>query len=73
MPGTDGFEAARSIRAAEAREQPGPRHLPIVALTAAAMPEDQAACRAAGMDDFLSKPVTMAQLSATLARWAPVQ
>ena len=71
MPGTDGFEAARSIRAAEAREQPGPRHLPIVALTAAAMPEDQAACRAAGMDDFLSKPVTMAQLSATLARWAP--
>ncbi|URI09206.1 ATP-binding protein [Aquincola tertiaricarbonis] len=71
MPGTDGFEAARSIRAAEARQPPGTRRLPIVALTAAAMPEDQAACRAAGMDDFLSKPVTMAQLSDMLARWAP--
>ncbi|MCR5863700.1 ATP-binding protein [Aquincola sp. J276] len=70
MPGTDGFEATRCIRAAEAAAGAA-RRLPVVALTAAAMPEDQAACRAAGMDDFMSKPVTIAQLAATLARWLP--
>lgn len=70
MPGTDGFAATRCIRAAEAGAG-ADRRLPVVALTAAAMPEDQAACRAAGMDDFLSKPVTIAQLAATLARWLP--
>jgi signal transduction histidine kinase/CheY-like chemotaxis protein len=66
MPVTDGFEATRRIRASERR---GLRRVPIVALTAAAMPEDEAACRDAGMDDFVSKPVTLDQLAGTLSRW----
>ena len=66
MPGTDGYEATRRIRAAEATSG---RHTPIVALTAAAMPEDRAACIASGMDDFLSKPATIGQLGAALNRW----
>ena len=66
MPGTDGYEATRRIRAAESGSG---RHTPIVALTAAAMPEDRAACIASGMDDFLSKPATIGQLGAALNRW----
>ncbi|MEF7614642.1 ATP-binding protein [Aquincola sp. MAHUQ-54] len=68
MPMTDGFEATRRIRAGEPA---GGSRLPIIALTAATMPEDEAACRSAGMDDFVSKPVTMAQLAGTLSRWLP--
>jgi CheY-like chemotaxis protein len=64
MPEMDGLEATRQIRAA------GPsRAAPIVALTANAMQSDQAACRAAGMDDFLSKPFNRDVLMACVARW----
>lgn len=66
MPGVDGYEASRRIRANEAETS---AHLPIVALTAGVLPVDQAACRAAGMDDFLSKPVTGARLRAVLEPW----
>ena len=64
LPGIDGFEATRQIRA---RLQGRP--LPIVALTASVTPEDRADCAAAGMDDFLGKPVRRAELHACLKKW----
>jgi CheY-like chemotaxis protein len=64
MPEMDGLEAAQTIRK---RETNGSR-LPIVAMTASAMAEDQERCIAAGMDDFLSKPVHLEQLRHAVAR-----
>jgi two-component system sensor histidine kinase BarA len=64
MPQVDGLEATRRWRAQEA---PG-RHTPIIALTANATVEDRERCLAAGMDDFLSKPVEQAQLLELLVR-----
>ena len=66
MPILDGFDATREIRA---QERPGTR-LPIVALTANALSGDREACLAAGMDDFLSKPIAPAALAACVERWA---
>src|SRR4051794_30220412 len=54
MPVMDGLQATRAIRAWEARTQRLP--LPIVAITASAMPDERQACMAAGMDDVLVKP-----------------
>jgi CheY-like chemotaxis protein len=62
MPGMSGFEAARAIRAKGVTT-------PIVALTADAFEDDRRACLAAGMDDFLTKPLTETALRAVLARW----
>ena len=59
MPVLDGLSATRRIRELLA-DRPRPR---IVALTANALKEDEAACRAVGMDDFLTKPVQMSQLA----------
>ena len=67
MPEMNGFEATERIRAWE-KEQ-GQPHLPIVALTAGAFAEDRDHCFAAGMDDFLAKPVDIEQLLDTLERW----
>ena len=64
MPGVDGYEATQRIR----RFLAG-RPLPIIALTANAREEDRAACLAAGMDDFLTKPVRQEQLRACLEKW----
>jgi CheY-like chemotaxis protein len=66
MPQTDGFEATRLIRAME-----GTHHTPIIALTASAMQGDRERCLAAGMDDYVSKPVSPEQLEAVLLRWVP--
>lgn len=66
MPVLDGYEATRAIRA---RELDGTR-VPIIAVTANAMNEEEARCRAAGMDDYLTKPVRAEQLRAVLERWA---
>jgi PAS domain S-box-containing protein len=65
MPVMDGLAAARAIRAAES----GGLHVPIVALTGNAMPGDREACVAAGMDDYLAKPFSLAALKAVLDRW----
>jgi signal transduction histidine kinase/DNA-binding response OmpR family regulator len=64
MPGLDGLEATRRIRA----ELPPERQARIVAMTANVLPEQRAACLAAGMDDFLQKPVDFADLRAALGR-----
>lgn len=64
LPGIDGLETTR-----RARLMLGERELPIVALTANARAEDRAACLAAGMDDFMAKPIRSDVLQACLARW----
>lgn len=66
MPELDGLEATKAIRKAEALTG---RHLPIIGLTAHAMGGDREKCIAAGMDDYLSKPASIEQLSASLKKW----
>ena len=74
MPKLDGWEATRRIRAWRADPEATANcllaaELPIVALTAAALPEERARCTEAGMNDFLSKPVKLAELHRALARF----
>jgi CheY-like chemotaxis protein len=69
MPGMDGLAVARGHR----RGEPPGRRVPIVALTACAMPGDRERCLAAGMDDYLAKPCQLAELRQTLVRWLPVE
>ena len=66
MPEMDGLAATEAIR----RQQGSGRRIPIVAMTANAAPGYEARCRAAGMDDFLPKPVPLQVLRATVRRWA---
>ncbi len=65
MPEMDGIEATAVIRAQEARTS---EHVPIVAMTAHAMKGDREQCLAAGMDDYVAKPIRAEQLFATLER-----
>jgi PAS domain S-box-containing protein len=66
MPGLDGYEATRRLRR-------DPRHaaLPVVAMTAHAMPRDRALAQDAGMNDFITKPFEPSALFDTVARWLP--
>jgi CheY-like chemotaxis protein len=66
MPVMDGFEATRRLRALEAEQKR--TRLPVIALTANAMTHDRQACLAAGMDDFVSKPVTKQALRGAIDR-----
>jgi CheY-like chemotaxis protein len=68
MPEMDGFEATRAIRASETGTE---HHIPIIALTANAMQGDQERCLAAGMDDYLAKPILPDALYAAVARLLP--
>ena len=65
MPEMDGYEATRRIRA----DTTLPRQPKIIAVTAHAMAGDSAKCLAAGMDDYISKPVKLEDLGAKIARW----
>ncbi|MEP7203615.1 MAG: response regulator [Ilumatobacteraceae bacterium] len=67
MPVMDGYEATKAIRDLEGNE----RHTPIVAMTAAAMIGDREICIAAGMDDYMAKPIRPDVVRAAMAKWAP--
>ena len=64
MPELDGYEATAILR-----ERESGRRIPIVAITANAMPEDRARCLEAGMDDYLIKPVRIEDIRGALQRW----
>ena len=66
MPEMDGYEATAAIRRAE----PPGRHVPIVAMTAGALPEDRERCLSAGMDDHLAKPLMPVDVGGALEKWA---
>lgn len=79
MPIMDGFETTKNIREREAsdlsdHQTPGASrftpHIPIIAVTANAMQGDRERCLAAGMDDYLSKPIKLHELRTALERWA---
>ena len=69
MPVMDGFTATEHIRRWETQHQRQRR--PIVALTADAFAEVQKRCLATGMDDFLTKPISLVALRAALSKWLP--
>jgi PAS domain S-box-containing protein len=68
MPEMDGYELVGAIRE---RELGGSSRLPVVAITAGIMQEEEARCLAAGMDDFVSKPIELKIIKRTLHRWLP--
>jgi two-component system, sensor histidine kinase and response regulator len=68
MPGMDGIEATKAIRARNVTRSDG-RRIPIIALTAHAMRHDRDQCLAAGMDDYICKPFSRGDLAASLNNW----
>jgi CheY-like chemotaxis protein len=67
MPDMDGYQATAAIRRREGTAE----HTPIIAMTAAVVREERARCLAAGMDDFIAKPINLDDVRDTLARWLP--
>ena len=69
MPELDGYEATGAIRPTKASA----RHTPIIAMTANTMSGDRERCLAAGMDDYLAKPLRLESLAAVCERWLPAE
>jgi CheY-like chemotaxis protein len=69
MPMMDGYQATAELR----RRKNGGHHTPVIAMTAHAMVGAVEQCLAAGMDDYISKPLRRARLMETLGRWIPLQ
>lgn len=69
MPVMDGYEATKRIR----HMPNGRANVPIIAMTAHAMQGDREKCLAVGMNDYLPKPISMADLTETVGRWIPLQ
>ena len=69
MPNVDGFTATKTIRAFESETQRA--HVPIIAMTAFTMPEDQEKCLAWGMTDYISKPFTQEKLRDMMLKHLP--
>ena len=69
MPEMNGFEAAKAIRESEAESG---LHTPIIAITAHALKDDKEKCLAAGMDDYVSKPISAARLKDRINHWMRV-
>lgn len=69
MPVLDGYEATRLLRAFEGKSH----HTVVIAMTANAMPGDREKCLAVGMDDYISKPITLEELETVLDRWVQQQ
>jgi len=70
MPEMDGYELARSIRRLESAQ--GGKHIPIIACTANALQGEAETCFAAGMDDYIAKPVELTELLKKLNQWLPI-
>ncbi|MDO8347917.1 MAG: PAS domain S-box protein [Rugosibacter sp.] len=70
MPRMDGYELTAAIRAEEAKVGAG--HTPIIALTANALQGEAERCKAIGMDDYLAKPVPLAEFRVMLEKWLPL-
>jgi CheY-like chemotaxis protein len=68
MPGMDGYHVAAEMRRIEAIETAA-KPTPIIAMTASVVEGDQQKCVAAGINDYLSKPMRLAALARTLERW----
>jgi CheY-like chemotaxis protein len=69
MPELDGLETTARIR--QSAPTAAVRDIPVIAMTANAMPGDREQCLEAGMNDYLSKPIVVHELASTLARWLP--
>jgi CheY-like chemotaxis protein len=67
MPEMDGYEATRQIR--QSPSGTIPKEIPVIAMTANAMKGDREKCLAAGMDDYISKPINPRELNETLVKW----
>jgi len=70
MPVLDGFDATRAIRKSELRTG---KHIPIIAMTAHAIEGSREQCLASGMDDYISKPISMQQLQVAIEKWLPAE
>jgi len=71
MPEMDGLTATRQIRSPESAVLN--HKIPVIAMTARAMKGDQEICMAAGMDDYVTKPITLETLTAVLEKWLPAE